>query len=284
MAVRARGFTLTELVVVTAILAVLAATLMPVFARAKKAAHASQCASNFRQTVVAASLYQGDYDENHVIARYRTADQEIDPNDRLWPQLVLPYLRDLRASHCPSDHTHDWSSEAVFDEDLVVGDTWARFYRTAQRVNTGYNAVYLAPLVRTSAGWMSLTRNSSALANPAATLVFGDSVWQVTDDGKPTGGGNYLVVPPCRYTQENRFDTFELTGVNNDSIYRGERTWDRTRQYGGLWEWHEEKLTVAYADGHVERRSIERLVQGCTPSPNWSGAVFDPARYLWDLR
>lgn len=284
MAYRARGFTLTELIVVTAILAVLAATLFPVFTRAKRAAQASQCASNFRQTVVAATLYQGDYDDTHVVSRHRVEDAAIDPEDRLWPQLVLPYLRDLRASHCPSDHTHDWESEAVFDERLVVGDTWARFYRSAQRVNTGYNAVYLAPLVRTAEGWRSLPRGSSAVADPAATLVFGDSVWEVTPEGLPTGGGNYLVVPPCRYTSANRFDTFELAGVTNDAIYRGDRRWNRAQESGGLWPWHEKRLTVAYADGHVERRSIERLVQGCTPAPNWSGTVYDPAVYLWDLR
>ena len=60
---RPRGFTLIELLVVIAIIAILAAILFPVFARAREAARRSSCLSNLRQLAVAGMAYGQDYDE-----------------------------------------------------------------------------------------------------------------------------------------------------------------------------------------------------------------------------
>lgn len=57
-----RAFTLIELLTVIAIIALLAAILFPVFARAKKAARQTQCISNIKQIGTAMAIYMGDYD------------------------------------------------------------------------------------------------------------------------------------------------------------------------------------------------------------------------------
>ena len=58
-----RAFTLIELLVVIAIIAILAAILFPVFARAKEAAKKTSCLSNLHGILVSALLYENDEDD-----------------------------------------------------------------------------------------------------------------------------------------------------------------------------------------------------------------------------
>jgi prepilin-type N-terminal cleavage/methylation domain-containing protein/prepilin-type processing-associated H-X9-DG protein len=59
----ARGFTLIELLVVIAIIAILAAILFPVFARARAKAQGTTCLSNVKQLTLSLTMYLGDYDQ-----------------------------------------------------------------------------------------------------------------------------------------------------------------------------------------------------------------------------
>jgi prepilin-type N-terminal cleavage/methylation domain-containing protein/prepilin-type processing-associated H-X9-DG protein len=58
-----KGFTLIELLVVIAIIAILAAILFPVFARARAKAQQTQCLNNAKQLGLAFLMYATDYDD-----------------------------------------------------------------------------------------------------------------------------------------------------------------------------------------------------------------------------
>ena len=60
---RRKGFTLIELLVVIAIIAILAAILFPVFAKAREKARQTSCLSNTKQLCLAALQYAQDFDE-----------------------------------------------------------------------------------------------------------------------------------------------------------------------------------------------------------------------------
>lgn len=75
MARKPNGFTLIELLVVIAIIAVLAAILFPVFARAREQARAASCLSNVKEIGVALQMYVQDNDGGLPICYYELTDQ-----------------------------------------------------------------------------------------------------------------------------------------------------------------------------------------------------------------
>jgi len=92
-----RGFTLIELLVVIAIIAILAAILFPVFARAREKARQSSCQSNLKQIGLGVQMYMQDYDERVLPARLGGV-----PNDVCWTELTQPYIKNEQIFICPS--------------------------------------------------------------------------------------------------------------------------------------------------------------------------------------
>ena len=93
------AFTLIELLVVIAIIAILAAILFPVFARARENARRSSCQSNFKQIALGIAQYTQDYDERYpnILAASAT-------NPGIgWALAVQPYLKSEQIFQCPSD-------------------------------------------------------------------------------------------------------------------------------------------------------------------------------------
>ena len=98
---KARGFTLIELLVVIAIIAILAAILFPVFARARENARKSNCQSNLKQIGTGVMMYAQDFDEYMPFSWQISNDQ----NGRIWPDAILPYIKNTGVFNCPSFST-----------------------------------------------------------------------------------------------------------------------------------------------------------------------------------
>lgn len=127
-----RGFTLIELLVVIAIIAILAAILFPVFARAREKARQSSCQSNLKQIGLAYAMYAQDYDER--LPRgvgYIAVGTPADPpgtNTVYGLQgefyiTLAPYIKNEQIFNCPSSPYTNWNAGNTTGGTFGVGYT-----------------------------------------------------------------------------------------------------------------------------------------------------------------
>lgn len=104
---RTSGFTLIELLVVIAIIAILAAILFPVFARARENARRTSCLSNMKQMGLGLQQYTQDYDEKYPQANFASL-QPYPTNGAasngtwLWMHSLFVYVKSNQLFACPS--------------------------------------------------------------------------------------------------------------------------------------------------------------------------------------
>jgi prepilin-type N-terminal cleavage/methylation domain-containing protein/prepilin-type processing-associated H-X9-DG protein len=137
-----RGFTLIELLVVIAIIAILAAILFPVFARAREKARQSSCLSNVKQISLAVLMYAQDYDERLPLQYHNSgsapAETLLEPGGRsVWYVYIEPYLKNEEILACPSqidEHFYVQGGSSLRVTDPVLGYGW------------NYNFCYIQPV------------------------------------------------------------------------------------------------------------------------------------------
>ncbi len=100
------AFTLMELLVVLAVIALLAGLLLPALGRAQEAGRSTACLGNLRQLGIALQLYVQDSGNRLPILRDRLLDTNGVPATNELPsvEIVLTHhLGDPRVLRCPSD-------------------------------------------------------------------------------------------------------------------------------------------------------------------------------------
>jgi len=138
---KSKGFTLIELLVVIAIIAILAAILFPVFAKAREKARQISCTSNLKQLGLAVLMYSQDFDETFPPKGLcRDGNSQWVP----WETLVAPYVKNGAGTtsiastgnvfKCPSNP--DTSTAAAF---LVGSFQYSANY--ACNYNSAFNTV-----------------------------------------------------------------------------------------------------------------------------------------------
>ncbi len=162
-----KGFTLIELLVVIAIIAILAAILFPVFARAREKARQTSCLSNLKQMGLAAQMYAQDYDEQFCYAPSGTyggtnyygyvGSWAYTLDGKTWNMTLgtlFPYVKNSQIFICPSD---------------TIGRTTGSSYE----MNINCSGVAMAMLTQ-----------------PASTVLFGDSIMDDGEFGPPLNAAN----------------------------------------------------------------------------------------------
>jgi len=100
------GFTLVELLVVLAIIAALAAILLPVFARVREKGRQVVCVSHVRQLGQALLMYASDHNDMLVPgALVYPATAGTPPGD--WYNVLQPYIRNADILRCPTKPSAD---------------------------------------------------------------------------------------------------------------------------------------------------------------------------------
>jgi len=214
MSVKTRGFTLIELLVVIAIIAILAAILFPVFAKAREKARATSCLSNLRQMGTACLSYAQDFDEKMPNVYLDSAGYRY-----WWADLVQPYIRNYQLLKCPSAPENEWYYAAYRPRNPLTGLTdplYCSYAMPDMRVDQYNQAIYPIP-----------GSNQSQIQDPTGTILVVDSVAPLLTAGNiPFYGTNYRLL-----------DQTDI-GPGNTSVVASAR--------------HNDGFNAGFADGHAK--------------------------------
>ncbi len=216
---RPPGFTLTELLVVLGIVAVLAAILFPVIASSRGKAQDATCVQNLRQLSQALTMYTGDNDGTYPMGvEGIVINHEVEEHNRIWGDLLLPYLHANTVPACPicdtSDVKEDYKRHSSFCGYIINGRLSRRHGTKERNIQEG--------------------RLEAIVTNPTLTVTLYDAragmVEGVTPDTALTPEG---LKQFFRHPIDPDLATFFLSQPPGG-----------TRHYGGA--------RYAFADGHVK--------------------------------
>lgn len=257
---KTKGFTLIELLVVIAIIAILAAILFPVFARARENARRSSCQSNLKQMGLAVMQYTQDYDETYPRGLPQgPARVAGNGTGAGWGGQVYPYVKSMAVYTCPSsganrtgagpqDISYSFNASLTLDQPLDTGGG-------AQPAGTqaGIKGAIAALNAPARTVMMFETQNRSNL--PDVVKEYTDGYLQNSNDNSAGGTGydGALWTNATWFSGSNAAYATGLMGGRPGTMT--DSTFSNNGGYGGgrfLEGRHLEGANFLMADGHVK--------------------------------
>ncbi len=257
-----RGFTLIELLVVIAIIAILAAILFPVFARARAAARKTTGISNLKQIGLGTMMYIQDYDERFPYYNWGCHSCNESGNAGLgagspncplgvmsgndprfgaysaaaWFNAIQPYIKNSQLFQDPSD-------KRQWQPGYCISFPHERVYQPGVS-NVWRNSVWQSYAWNESASGQTLANYSS----PASDLMWSDYVGVLVDTW------NRFAWTPDLYARRAIFNDLPWNGGGAPDI-RGTQAlpitqvqWE-ARKFGIR---HETHVNIVFMDGHAK--------------------------------
>ena len=249
------GFTLIELLVGIAIIALLAAILFPVFARARENARKSACLNNMKQLGLAIAQYTQDYDETFVWGLPTTGG---------WPGIGWagahgPYTKSFQIYRCPNDRGGGGS--ATFNANQI---SYAFSTIVAQKNLADINfAARMVLLSEVSVGFNVNYTNTQENGDYRSPADYGDNlVWGTNGVMPATIGGQCCNVTLNGVLCANRTGKYrDGTGTNANAANVGR---------------HLEGANFLLVDGHVKWYRGENVSFLAANAPNTQISYYRP--------
>lgn len=235
------AFTLIELLVVIAIIALLAAILFPVFARARENARRSTCQSNLKQVGLGALQYIQDYDGRYPVALPNDWVNPVEPINGPFPDLgwyfgqsgqnipnrLYPYTKSTQVFDCPSRN----KSQAIGGSPVAAYAM--NVYLSYYQPNVMYGPSGQSPM------------NESSVQQPARCIFFTETAVAPEPYAQPAAdSGSYFYGPALPNNAAN-----DISRLWNGACAGCTTTTDFSRHFSGC--------NFLFVDGHVKFKNRE---------------------------